>query len=553
MERFVPKLEYSLKLNEHSRVNLAFRCGIACEDSHITAYFEQYVKSPKNDSEKTSDTAKSDPKSHRDHCLFTINGQKKIRTIMEGDKLITAYAPLKVFKTSDAKQTLQMFETSIQLSPNIFTMQEVVDWREKYLDGNGTVNKDTLRREIYKRKPKQRTAMEMLGLSDSFFDEVKELRAYVHSQTLREAVRQDFSDRDVIEKNRQKHGRLRSLAKNNWTIRWEETPEYGEQMRKEWEDWLKSDEYRRGMQEQYESDWRDYFLDELRDGERHQQSIREYKTSEHYLALDNKERALKDIEIKEFTEKRHKLWLDRQKISKALEEKWVKFQAGDEYRDADQETKDNKEQQYEDRMNEINPFWLNPMFDQNDESKSSEVSQYKEKPEPVHGVPFGLSPAEHFNGKPCFFHSDCTVTRIVISEWKNGWHELHYENANKRFITTTNQKWIIEKYREGQRGVWTVEWEEGKFHVQQPMDRVDGAGDFYTSDEWQTLRYQKLKNSPKKCELCGSNEELHVDHKEPRSLRPDLELELSNLQILCKACNLGKGNSDATDISEIPF
>ena len=114
--------------------------------------------------------------------------------------LITAYPKLKVFDTSDAKQTLQMFETSIQLSPNIFTMQEVVDWREKYLDGNGAVNKDTLRREIKKRKPKQRTAMEMLGLSDSFFDEVKELREYVRNQTLSEALLQDFSDRDAVKK-----------------------------------------------------------------------------------------------------------------------------------------------------------------------------------------------------------------------------------------------------------------------------------------------------------------------------------------------------------------
>jgi hypothetical protein len=555
MEKFVPKVDYSLELNEHSRVNLAFRYGIACEESYITAYFESYVKLPKNNVGKTNDKATSDPKSNRDHCYFTINGQKRVHAIMQGHKVITVYALSKnVFDTSDAKLTLQMFETSIQLSPNIFTMQEVVDWREKYLDSNGGVNKDTLRRELYKRKPNQLTAMEMLGLSDSFFDEIKELRDYVRYQVnWADWSSLDFSDKDTIAEHTKKRERLIGLGKNKWTTTWEETPEYGEQMRKEWDDWLKSDEYRREMQEQYESDQRDIILEILRNGEHHEKRVQEYKVSERYLALDNNERALKDTEIKEFIEKHHKLWLKRQEQSKVLEEKWIKFQADDEYRDADQETKDNEKQKYEDWMNEVNPFWLNPMFDQNDESRVSEVDQPKEKPEPVHGVPFGLSPAEHFNGKPCFFHNDCIVTGIKISEWKNGFHELHYENDKKRFITTTRQKWIIDKYTVGQRGVWTLEWGEGVFHLQQPMDRVDGAGDFHMSDEWQSLRYQKLKNSPKKCELCGSNEELHVDHKEPRSLRPDLELELSNLQILCRVCNLGKGNSDATDISEIPF
>ena len=234
--------------------------------------------------------------------------------------------------------------------------------------------------------------------------------------------------------------------------------EFGEQMREEWQDYLKSDEYKRDMQEQYESDWRHYLLDSLRDGERHQQRIQEYKISEHYLALDNKERALKDIEIKEFTEKHYKFWLDRQEECKALEEKWVKLQRSGEYLDADQETKDDKKRQYEDLMNEVNPFWLNPISDQNYEIKSPE-----RKPEPVFGVPFIKSPAEYFNGKPCFFHSDCIVTDIKISDLNNGFHELHYENDHKRFITTTRQKWIIEKYSVGQTGVWTIEWDEGFF------------------------------------------------------------------------------------------
>lgn len=74
---------------------------------------------------------------------------------------------------------------------------------------------------------------------------------------------------------------------------------------------------------------------------------------------------------------------------------------------------------------------------------------------------------------------------------------------------------------------------------------------FFKSQQWQRLRYEVLSKSNMSCELCGASRrngaELHVDHIEPRSLRPDLELEVDNLQVLCKACNLGKSNLDNTD------
>ena len=43
------------------------------------------------------------------------------------------------------------------------------------------------------------------------------------------------------------------------------------------------------------------------------------------------------------------------------------------------------------------------------------------------------------------------------------------------------------------------------------------------------------------------NVELHVDHIKPRSKHPELELDINNLQILCKDCNLGKSNTDSID------
>jgi hypothetical protein len=74
---------------------------------------------------------------------------------------------------------------------------------------------------------------------------------------------------------------------------------------------------------------------------------------------------------------------------------------------------------------------------------------------------------------------------------------------------------------------------------------------FYESREWLDLRYRVLQRAGGSCKLCGCratpDNPIQVDHIKPRSLHPELELVESNLQVLCKACNMGKSNKDATD------
>lgn len=74
---------------------------------------------------------------------------------------------------------------------------------------------------------------------------------------------------------------------------------------------------------------------------------------------------------------------------------------------------------------------------------------------------------------------------------------------------------------------------------------------FYLSREWRDIRYQALLRSNGRCDCCGARptekSALHVDHIKPRSKFPKLEFELSNLQVLCRDCNLGKSNIDQTD------
>ena len=71
---------------------------------------------------------------------------------------------------------------------------------------------------------------------------------------------------------------------------------------------------------------------------------------------------------------------------------------------------------------------------------------------------------------------------------------------------------------------------------------------FFQSREWQRVRYAVLKKHGRLCMACGiSAREVHVDHIKPRSKFPELALEITNLQVLCRACNLGKGAWDQTD------
>jgi hypothetical protein len=79
---------------------------------------------------------------------------------------------------------------------------------------------------------------------------------------------------------------------------------------------------------------------------------------------------------------------------------------------------------------------------------------------------------------------------------------------------------------------------------------IEGMDPFYQSDAWLQLRYKILKKYGRTCMLCGYSApqvQIHVDHIKPRSTHPDLELEPDNLQVLCKACNVGKSNLDHTD------
>ena len=59
--------------------------------------------------------------------------------------------------------------------------------------------------------------------------------------------------------------------------------------------------------------------------------------------------------------------------------------------------------------------------------------------------------------------------------------------------------------------------------------------------DWQRVRLEALKRDCYLCQMCLAQQRVtpakDVDHIQPISVRPDLRLELSNLQSLCRSCH----------------
>lgn len=77
------------------------------------------------------------------------------------------------------------------------------------------------------------------------------------------------------------------------------------------------------------------------------------------------------------------------------------------------------------------------------------------------------------------------------------------------------------------------------------------SGSFYSSPEWQSIRYKAFDLHGNHCQCCGRHPTdgvvMHVDHIIPRVLKPELSLDVNNLQILCELCNMGKRADYITD------
>jgi len=122
---------------------------------------------------------------------------------------------------------------------------------------------------------------------------------------------------------------------------------------------------------------------------------------------------------------------------------------------------------------------------------------------------------------------------------------LQQEKVEKKEKRVKKLQRIRKRNKRKLRAEKKVETLSSKIRALKQNKPVNG---FYETRQWQGLRYQVIRKYGRTCMACGTTTgEMHVDHIKPRSLYPNLELAFDNLQILCRACNLGKSNKDDTD------
>lgn len=76
---------------------------------------------------------------------------------------------------------------------------------------------------------------------------------------------------------------------------------------------------------------------------------------------------------------------------------------------------------------------------------------------------------------------------------------------------------------------------------------------FYSSAEWKELRQQAFERDNFTCVDCGRNPVyLEANHIKPRSSYPELKLELSNIETLCKPCHVKKKDIVYVELRKLP-
>lgn len=128
----------------------------------------------------------------------------------------------------------------------------------------------------------------------------------------------------------------------------------------------------------------------------------------------------------------------------------------------------------------------------------------------------------------------------------------YYSSGIKQVSKKTASRELVKRFLRGELHL-KREWEAvvtAKKEKRKPRPRQSDK-EFYYGNGWRELRYRVLKKYGATCMVCNRDRThgivIHVDHIKPRSKFPELELDESNLQVLCEDCNLGKSNRDEID------
>jgi 5-methylcytosine-specific restriction endonuclease McrA len=157
------------------------------------------------------------------------------------------------------------------------------------------------------------------------------------------------------------------------------------------------------------------------------------------------------------------------------------------------------------------------------------------------------APIQRHNQGFAFLEKDMELeTKVIIAKKRLQSAILRLKDAERKPVIKKELKAARRSVRALKRNLSSIEIRLARKH-----NKVCSSDGFYNSSEWRALRYSAFELHGNSCCCCGKSPKdgvvMHVDHIKPRSLFPELALELNNLQILCEECNLGKSNRFATD------
>lgn len=126
-----------------------------------------------------------------------------------------------------------------------------------------------------------------------------------------------------------------------------------------------------------------------------------------------------------------------------------------------------------------------------------------------------------------FIYYKCDITGIEFPE-DFGYYGNDNVHISEEGIEVLFEDWISRKDKYSVPMILT--YMEARFAKRYKPDR-------YISKEMRKIVLEKYEHS---CVLCGATDKLEIDHIKPVSKRGISEL--SNLQVLCKKCNIKKSN-----------
>lgn len=122
----------------------------------------------------------------------------------------------------------------------------------------------------------------------------------------------------------------------------------------------------------------------------------------------------------------------------------------------------------------------------------------------------------------------CTLCGKPYSVVQN---HARYNKSSRRMCSSCVSKLTIERNKK-KTGANNPSWKGG---ITSECDR------FYNSTAWKEVRTQAFVRDNYTCVDCKQvGHKLEANHIKPRSKHPELKLELSNIETLCKKCHDGK-------------